>query len=545
MLISPIQINHILPPPSVQTAKTGLTELVTSPFQTQYIPPVIVQPKDKQINTVSSKNTVSQTNTNNYVHSFIVKNSLKVNLSGTDNTKIGQDGINLNEAFITYDSQLKTSLNRLLKDKNVDNQWLKWIDLPDKQMQKAQKIQNFVEQNVRNKFEDVVVLGIGGSSLGPKAVLGALGDTQWNLMNKEQRNGYPRIHFIENIDPERFSEVMDKLNLKDTLFLTISKSGKTPETSATFLNAQERLQDAVAKGVISKEDYKKHIVAVTDKNPEKSVLKQEAIKYGYQTFEVPDDVGGRYSVFSDVGLVPAAMVGINITEFLRGASNMSKVCSDTKNLKENPAANQALVQYMMYQKGKEYSVLMPYSDKLALVSDWYAQLWAESLGKTNNKDGNPIHANYSPIKAIGAIDQHSQLQLWREGKNDKVFTFITVKNFNKNVPITNNPTNVPDALSYMKYNSINDLIKEEARATTQVLQKDKRPVINVEIPRINAYNLGQLMQMFMFQTAIVGEMQGLGLNTFLQPAVEEGKKITKEGMGELSKQKESQQTQTK
>jgi len=527
MLISPVQM-HFIPPASVQSTAVQTSNIIAS------------NPEDKK--PAPAKVAVSQIN-NGYVLSFIVRNTLKVNLNGTDSTKIGEDGLNLNEAFVTYNDQLKNSLNRLIKDKNVDNQWLKWIDLPDKQMQKAQQIQNFVEQNVRNKFEDVVVLGIGGSSLGPKALVNALVDSQWNLMNKEQRNGYPRIHFIENIDPERFSEVMDKLNLKDTLVLTISKSGKTPETSATFLNVQERLRDAVANGVISQEDLKKHIVAVTDKNPEKSVLKQEAVKQGYQTFEVPDDVGGRYSVFSDVGLVPAAMVGINITELLRGASNMTKICSDTKNLKENPAANQALTQYMMYQKGKEYSVLMPYSDKLALVSDWYAQLWAESLGKKDNKDGQAVHANYSPVKAIGAIDQHSQLQLWREGKNDKVFTFITVKDFNKNVPITNNQANVPDALSYMKRNSLNDLINEEAKATMQVLQQDKRPVINIEIPKNNAYNLGQLMQMFMFQTAIVGEMQGLGLNTFLQPAVEEGKKITKENMAELSKQKETQGTQ--
>lgn len=532
MLISPVPMHYIQNNP-VQTPIVQTSNVIAS------------RPEDKQVIPSKSGVAVSQIN-NSYVLSFLVKkdlNDLKVNLNGTDTSKIGQDGINLNEAFVTYNDQLKNSINRLVKDKNVDNQWLKWIDLPDKQMEKAKQIQQFVEQNVRNKFEDVVVLGIGGSSLGPKAVISALSDSQWNQMNKEQRNGYPRIHFIENIDPDRYSEIMDKLNLKDTLILTISKSGKTPETSATFLNAQERLQDAVAKGIIPKEEFNKHIVAVTDKNPEKSVLKQEAIKNGYQTFEVPDDVGGRYSVFSDVGLVPAAMVGINITEFLKGASSMSKICADTKNLKENPAANQALVQYLEYQKGKEYSVLMPYSDKLALTSDWYAQLWAESLGKRDNKDGQPIHANYTPIKAIGAIDQHSQLQLWREGKNDKVFTFITVKNFNKDVPIASNQSSIPEALSYMKRNSISDLITEEAKATTQVLQQDKRPVINIEMPKVNAYNLGQLMQMFMFQTAIVGELQGLGLNTFLQPAVEEGKKITKESMSELSKQKETQGTQ--
>jgi len=502
---------------------------------------IVSNPDNKAVTAVSKKAVLSHKN-NKYTLCCHVKskNNLKVDLSGSDSNKIGQEGVNLDTAFAVYNSPLKNSVNRLVKDKNVDNQWLKWIDLPDKQMAKAQGIQQFVEQNVRNKFDDVVVLGIGGSSLGPKALVNALTDSEWNLLAKEQRNGYPRIHFIENIDPDRFSEIMDRLNLKNTLVLTISKSGKTPETSATFLNTRERFMDAAAKGIIPQCELKNHFVAVTDKNPEKSVLKQEAVKNGYKTYEVPDDVGGRFSVFSDVGLIPAAMVGINITDFLKGASDMSKVCSCTKNIKENPAATQALVQFLMYQKGKEYSVLMPYSDKLALVSDWYAQLWAESLGKKENKDGKIVHSNYTPIKALGAIDQHSQLQLWREGKNDKVFTFITVKDFNKVVPIANNQENIPESLGYMKHNSINDLIKEESKATTLVLQKDQRPVINIDIPKVDAYNLGQLMQMFLFQTAIVGELQGLGINTFLQPAVEEGKQITKVNMGTLSKQKESQ-----
>jgi glucose-6-phosphate isomerase len=519
MIIQPVPIyftnNNIIQPPAINT--------------------IVANKPAEEI--VIADNKIALPQNYKYILNFIAQNDLKVDLKGVDETNIGTDGLNLNNAFQKYDSQLKTSINRLVKDKNTDGEWLKWIDLPSKQIQKAYQIQQFAENNVRNKFDDVVVLGIGGSSLGPKAVINALVDSQWNLMNKEQRNGYPRIHFIENIDPDRFSETMDKLNLKNTLILTISKSGKTPETAATFLNVQERFKNAAEQGIITKDEIKNHFVVVTDKNPEKSILKQEAIEQGYQTYEVPDDVGGRYSVFSDVGLVPAAMVGVDIIELLRGATTMSKICSKTDNLKENPAANQALTQYLMYQKGKEYSALVPYSDKLSLVSDWYAQLWAESLGKKENKDGQIVNTNYSPIKAGGTVDQHSQLQLWREGKNDKVFTFITVKNFNKNVPVIKEAANAPESLKYMRYNSINELMDIELNATKQVLQQDKRPIINIEMPKVNAYELGQLMQMFMFQTAIVGELQGLGRNTFLQPAVEEGKRLTKENMQKLSDQK--------
>ncbi|MDD3149638.1 MAG: hypothetical protein PHV68_02295, partial [Candidatus Gastranaerophilales bacterium] len=213
-------------------------------------------------------------------------------------------------------------------------------------------------------------------------------------------------------------------------------------------------------------------------------------------------------------------------------------CKDTTNLKENPAANQALVQKLMYDKDKHYSVMMPYSDKLAFVSEWYAQLWAESLGKAENAKGEKVNLNHTPIKAVGAINQHSELQEWREGANDKVFTIITNKNFDKDVPITKRESSIPKELKYMRRNSMNELINEEAKATMQVLsEQDNKPVIHIEMPKIDAYNLGGLLQMFMLQTAITGELQGLGVNTFLQPAVEDGKNITKEAMQKLSDSK--------
>jgi len=328
----------------------------------------------------------------NYVKPFFVQNPLSANLSGVDRSKLDpvekKEGLNLDEVFAKNKDKVITSLKRLYNDKNVDGQLLKWIDLPSEELKKADKIQNFVENNVRNKFTDVVALGIGGSSLGGKALVSSLVDSQWNQMSAEARKGYPRMHFIENVDPDRYSEVVDKLDLSKTLVLVVSKSGKTPEPSSTYLNMQERLKDAVKQGIIPESELSKHIVAITDKDKSKSILKQEAIKNGYEQFEVPDDVGGRYSVVSDVGIVPAAMVGIDIKSLLKGAADMSKLCSDTRNIKTNPAAGPALVQKACYDNGKEYSVVMPYSDKLALFSDWYAQLCAESLGKEKDKDGN-------------------------------------------------------------------------------------------------------------------------------------------------------------
>lgn len=458
---------------------------------------------------------------NSYIIKFPAQNNLSIDLSGVNSANIGDNGINMDEAFTKNHALLKNSVERLVKDKNTDGQWLKWIDLPEKQLKKTAEIQSYVENNVRNKVDDVVVLAIGGSSLGAKAILGALSNSQWNLMSKEQRNGYPRLHFIENIDPDRYSEVMDKLDLKNTMIVTCSKSGTTPETSATYLNAKERMFEAVEKGLIPQNELKNHFVMITDNNPEKSILMKEAIKNGYKTFDVPDDVSGRYSLFSDSGLVPAAMVGIDIQALLQGAVSMTKICSNTNNLKDNPAANQALIHHLEYKKGKEYSVLVPYSDKLDALTDWYAKLWGESLGKKIDKDGQEISINHSPIRAMGAIDQHSQLQLWRDGKNDKLFTFINVKNFNTNVPISKNSASIPEKLGYMRNTTMNKLISQEAKTTMQILKSEERPVINVEVSQINAYNLGQLMQNLLFQTAIVGELEGLGINTYLQPAVDD------------------------
>ena len=458
------------------------------------------------------------------------KNNLDITL---DKAFVGiKKDLNIDRIFSVFEKPLTTAINRVYDERNKDGEWLKWIDMPGQKLADVQKITDFVDNKVRNKFDDVVILGIGGSSLGAKAVISALADSKWNSLTAEKRNGLPKIHFIENIDPDTFNETLTQLDMTKTLITVVSKSGKTPETSATFLNLQEKMEEAVGP-----DKLKNHIVAITDKDPEKSILKKVSDQKGYETFIVPDDVGGRYSVLSDVGLLPAAMAGIDIKALLLGAEDMSEACKNTTDLKNNPAANQALAHFVNYRQDRPYSVLIPYADKLSLVSDWYAQLWAESLGKKENASGKTVHLNHSPVKALGAIDQHSQLQLWREGKNDKVITVLTVNQFDNEVPITKNPDNIPEDLKYMRHNTLNELMREEANATKEVLIKDRKPVVGMEIHKIDAYNLGQLLQMFMLQTAILGELQGLGVNTYLQPAVEEGKNIATSQLAKMSEAK--------
>ena len=497
----------------------------------------IISPNSTQNSSITNENT--DKNNTSYVpysdvaksiadanKNFIVKNPLSVDLTGVDKSKIDNEGLDLDDLFAKNKEQVTEAIDKIYKRRPSGyEQNLKWVDLPAQQLEtnQAEKLQKFVDENVRGKYSDLILDGIGGSSLGAKATINALIDSQWNSMSDKERNGYPRIHFVENIDPDRYSELVDKLDLKKTLVLVTSNSGRPSETLANYLNLQERFRDEVAKGNMTEEELKKHIIAVTNDDPTKSLLKEQSIANGYQTFGIPDDLNSRVSAFSNNILVPAAMVGIDLEAFLKGAANMSKLCGDTKNIRTNPAAAPALVHKTYYDKGKPYSVFMPYSDKMADTAGWHGQLWAEHLGKKFDKDGNVRNFNYTPIKSLGAIDQHSQFQLWREGGNDKVITIIRT-GFNRELPIAKNQANIPDSIAYMKHNSYNDLMKVEADTTKEVLMGDKRPVISIDMPKLDAYHYGALLQMYMTQTALVGELSGLGVNTFREPAVKDLKR---------------------
>jgi glucose-6-phosphate isomerase len=393
--------------------------------------------------------------------------------------------------------------------------WERWRDLPFGDMRKAhtQAIHALVAQR-QNKFENLVVLGIGGSALGNIALQAGLNPQTWNLMSREKRDGRPRLFVLDNVDPSNFAAVMSVCDPKQTLFNVVSKSGETAETAAQFMWVRDSLKQTLGNKAAD------HIVAITD--PEKGTMRQICDAEGYATLPVPEGVGGRFSVLSPVGLFSAAMCGIDIEALLDGAAAMDKKCSQP-DLAANPAAMLAsLLCELGSRKGKNGHVLMPYANSLSMMADWFRQLWAESLGKRFDVDGDTVYAGFTPIKALGATDQHSQIQLYREGPNDKVIGFVEVESFADDVTI---PAGLGvDALSYLEGRSMTDLLAAEKRATEYALVESQRPNFTIRMPRIDAEHIGEFISLWQITTAYAGLM--LGVDAYDQPAVETGKKAT-------------------
>ncbi|MBQ9714947.1 MAG: hypothetical protein IJV77_00900 [Clostridia bacterium] len=248
------------------------------------------------------------------------------------------------------------------------------------------------------------------------------------------------------------------------------------------------------------------------------IAKQE----GFPTFYIPDGVGGRFSEFCPVGLLPAAVLGIDIKLMLKGAKDMDQLCR-TDDISKNPALFASLLMHVAMQTGHNISVMMPYADSLRLISDWYCQLWAESLGKSVDYDGNLVYAGSTPVKALGVTDQHSQVQLYTEGPFDKVIILLAINNFRATVDIPHGFADIPD-VNFLCGSTMNKLINTEMEATEYALTKAGRLNMRITIDSLDEYSLGQLLYFFMLHTAYSGAM--LNINTYNQPGVEEGKKAT-------------------
>lgn len=377
-----------------------------------------------------------------------------------------------------------------------------------------------VANELKGACENFVVLGIGGSALGNIALQTALNPYMYN-MDEKQRKG-PRLFVFDNVDPMQLHSFLgwigDKLD--KTIFNVISKSGRTAETAAQFLIIRKILLDTLGEA-----GFQKQVVATTDANS--GTMRKIADSSKLKTLVVPDGVGGRFSVLSPVGLLSAAVCGIDIDELLAGARKMDKLCSDEDFFK-NPAAVNAAVNWHYYNRGKPISVMMPYSYALKDLSDWYRQLWAESLGKTHDLQGNAVFVGPTPVKALGTTDQHSQVQLYREGPNDKLFTFLQVSNFAQDVTIGANPEEAPE-LEYLAGQKMSKLLNSEKVATEYALLHDKRPCMTVLFDRISPSTIGQFIYLFEVTTSIAGLL--FNINAYDQPAVELGKEATFALMG--------------
>lgn len=387
-----------------------------------------------------------------------------------------------------------------------------WTELPYNQKETVTEIVSTAKY-VRKTFDNFVVLGIGGSALGPMALFQALCHLHHNELPKSKRKA-PKFYVEDNVDPERMAALLDIIDVKKTMFNVITKSGSTSETMTQYLIIYNILKKELG------EQASKHIIATTSES--KGNLIKIAKKESFKTFYIPDGVGGRFSELCPVGLLPAAVLGIDIKLLLEGAKYMDKRCSKA-DVRKNPALMAALLQYIAIQKGNNISVMMPYADGLKLMADWYAQLWGESLGKAVDLDGNKVYAGQTPVKSLGVTDQHSQVQLYTEGPFDKVITLIGVVNYRKTVEIPNGCEDIP-AVNFLCGHSMNELITAEMNATEYALTRAQRLNNKIILPEINAFTMGQLMMFFMLQTAYIGAL--LNIDTFNQPGVEEGKNAT-------------------
>jgi len=353
-------------------------------------------------------------------------------------------------------------------------------------------------------FRDVIVIGIGGSNLGTMAV-------QQALAYGGRSRGGPTLHYVDNIDPDYLHDLLARLSPADTGVIAVSKSGGTLETATQYLVIREWLAQRLGA------DSQRHQWVVTD--PKAGWLRALANQEKLATLPVPPNVGGRYSVLSAVGLLPLAVVGVDIRALLDGARANAERCAGA-DAATNPALEMAAAFYALdTQKAKRLSILMPYVHALRLFGDWYRQLWAESLGK---RDANGTPAGTLPVPALGAVDQHSQLQMYLESRHDKIFSFIALTEWSQRVPI---PLSAAEQTTfpYLRGKTLNDVIAAEFKATRQVISDYGHPNLTLTLPRLDAHAVGELIDLYQRATVYAGLLYGI--NPLDQPAVEAGKQL--------------------
>ncbi|NWF66742.1 MAG: glucose-6-phosphate isomerase [Campylobacterales bacterium] len=410
--------------------------------------------------------------------------------------------------MITFTNHFKSEADSKFLDfvlnemkKEMDNDVSGYYMLPSNQDETLQKIEEYKATNEvikSGKLKNVVVIGIGGSSLGAKAILNML---------KDKTNGI-NLMFLENGDPKELDRVTKNIKKDETIFIPISKSGGTVETISIFKFVINR----VGLDINNSED-KKHIIVITDPN---SPLSQFAQKNQIAEFNLPKSVGGRFSVLSAVGLVPLALVGVDVKELLSGAKKLK----DEFFAGESETLLQKAYHYFKYANEKPINVLFTYSSDAKLMNDWYVQLWGESLGKIDMSGRN---VGLTPIGLVGSTDQHSFLQLIVQGPKNKTVTFVKVKNFENDLEIPNMSFELLEKNDYINGHKFQTLLNAQCDATMQSVIDAGVSADLIELETICEFNIGYLIYYFELLTSAVGVM--LQVNTYDQPGVEFGKKI--------------------
>jgi glucose-6-phosphate isomerase len=395
-----------------------------------------------------------------------------------------------------------------------------FLDLPDDRTQGRAALD--FARALPPSIDTVVVLGIGGSSLGPHALYSALARPLDPL--RPRSPGLPRrLLFPDNADPATFEAVLEVCPPERTLWNVVTKSGATAETASQMLVVFDRLTAALGA-----EAARSHIVVTTD--PAKGALRRLADRLGLASFPIPPSVGGRFSVLSPVGLLPAACAGLDVVGLQDGARAMRDRVLEP-DLRQNPALFLATALAAHHQdRGRPMVVVMPYADALYDTADWFRQLWAESLGKATDTDGKTVHVGPTPIASRGATDQHSQLQLYAEGPDDKSYLFLAPRE-RPLLPLPRSEPAIaePDDYGYLAGRDMGALLDAELRGTIASLTRRGRPNASISLDRLEAPALGELLMLFMAATAFAGPLYRV--NPFDQPGVEEAKQLAYAALG--------------
>lgn len=457
------------------------------------------------------------------------RNSMRVSVDYNNMMSkiLGEKGIT-DAQLNAVKGEAKKAFNYVAENRGRDDLFMGWTELPYNQNEIVEDI-IATAKNIRKKFKYFVVLGIGGSALGPNMAFNALCHLHYNELPQSKRKG-PKFYVEDNVDPVRMQALLDIIEPEKTCFNVISKSGATSETMTQYLIIADEL---AKRGV----DIPENVIFTTDANRGNLIKIDKSFGGRIKKYVLPDGVGGRFSELCPVGLLPAAVVGIDIKGLLAGAAYMDSICSKPS-ISRNPALACAVLQYLTMKDGKNIQVLMPYSDNLKLVADWYCQLWAESLGKAVDYEGNLVNYGSTPVKSLGVTDQHSQVQLYIEGPYDKVITFISVGKYATEMPIAYGCDDIPD-VGFLGGHTMQELIQAENKATAFALTMAGRMNYTITLPEVNAFTLGQLMYMMEMQTAYAGAL--LNINTFNQPGVENGKKATFALLGKNGYEKTKQE----
>ncbi len=396
--------------------------------------------------------------------------------------------------------EVKEKLERVHEGTGAGSDFLGWVNLPSSIIAADLKEIREAASRMQQKTEAVVVTGIGGSYLGAKAVIEALSH---GFTGKPEKGNFPKIYFAgNNISEDYLSELLDILEDKEYGIVVISKSGTTTEPAIAFRILKNHLEEKVGK-----EEAGKRIIAITDAH--KGALRAEADKEGYKTFVIPDDIGGRYSVLTPVGLVPIAIAGFDIEALVEGAREMEKRTGRDQAPEENPSALYAAIRYLLYRAGKKVEILVNYHPKLHYFGEWWKQLYGESEGK----EGKGIF----PAAVDFTTDLHSMGQYIQEGERILFETVISVEQPERTLRIPEDPADL-DGLNYLAGKRMDEVNKMAELGTVMAHVEGGVPNLKISIGRLDARHLGQLIYFFEKACAVSGYL--LGVNPFDQPGVE-------------------------